>query len=255
VLIAAANAKDAQFSAKVGGFRTPEVATNTTNPKANFGLLMDQTLDLDLMFWASDQTGDPRYRDHATTHLASVIDHMIRVDGSVFQRFFFDGATGQPISGENYQGYSNNTTWSRGQAWAIYGISRIAEITGRADFTTAARRVADFFITHLPSDSIPYWDFAAPNIPNTYRDTSAAAIAARGLIRLAKTTSDAKYSEAATRILDSLLSSNYLTEGTTSKGILRHAALNVPKNKGNDVSLIFADYYLLETINAYTNHA
>lgn len=253
VLLDAATSKDAQFSSKIGGFRTPEIVSNSGNPTATFGLLMDQTMDLDLMFWAADQTGNTTYRDHAITHLQTVIARMVRPDGNVYQRFFFDGATGQAIGGENYQGYSNTSTWSRGQAWAVYSFSRVAEITGRADFLAAAKKVADYFISHLPSDYVPYWDFQAPGIPKTYRDTSAAAIAARGLLRLGKITADASYTTAATNILSSLLSSKYLAEGTKSQGILQHAALHVPKNRGADVSLIFADYYLLDAINAYRN--
>jgi len=251
VLLDAAASKDAQFSSKIGGFRTPEIVSNSGNSKADFGLLMDQSMDLELMFWASDQTGNNTYRDHAITHLQTVIARMVRSDGSVFQRFFFNGTTGQAIGGENYQGYSNSSTWSRGQAWAVYAFSRIAELSGRADFLAAAKKVADYFVSHLPSDFVPYWDFQSPNIPKTYRDTSAAAIAARGLLRLGKMTSDTSYTTAATNILSSLLSSKYLAEGTKSQGILQHAALHVPKNRGADVSLIFADYYVLEAINAY----
>jgi unsaturated chondroitin disaccharide hydrolase len=253
VLLDAAASKDAQFSTKIGGFRTPEIVSNSGSPKANFGLLMDQTLDMDLLFWASEQTGDARFRDHAIRHVETIIARMVRPDGSVFQRFFFDGATGQAIGGENYQGHSNTSVWARGQAWAVYGLSRVAELSGRPDFLAAARKVADYFVSHLPADFVPYWDFAAPGIPNTYRDTSAAAIAARGLLRLGKFTGDASYTAAATSILGSLLTSKYLAEGTNNRGILQHAALHVPKNRGADCSLVFADYYVLEAINAYTS--
>ncbi len=252
VLLDAAASKGAQFNAQIGAFRTPEIASNSGNAKATFGILVDQTLDLELMFWASEQSGDPIYREHAVKHLETVIARMVRSDGSVFQRFFFDGTTGAPIGGENYQGYSNSSTWSRGQAWALYGFSRIAELTGRADFLAAAKKVAGYFVSHLPADGVPYWDFQAPGIPKTYRDTSAAAIAARGLIRLSVVSGDPTYRTSAEKILSSLLSPIYLTEGTSARGVLRHAALSVPKIRGVDVSLIFADYYLLEAINAYT---
>jgi len=253
VLLDAAASKDAQFSSRIGGFRTPEIVSNSGNPKADFGLLMDQTMDLDLMFWASDQTGNATYREHAIKHFETVLARMVRADGNVYQRFFFNGSTGQAIGGENYQGYSNTSTWSRGQAWAVYSFSRIAEITGRPEFLAAAKKVADYFVSHLPSDSVPYWDFQSPDIPKTYRDTSAAAIATRGLLRLGKISGEASYTSSATKILSSLLSSKYLAEGTKSQGILQHAALHVPKKRGADVSLIFADYYLLEAVNAYTH--
>jgi unsaturated chondroitin disaccharide hydrolase len=252
-LIAAANAKNAQFNATINAFKTPEITSNSGNLNATFGILMDQTLDLELMFWASDATGNPSYRENAIKHLQTVIARMIRADGSVFQRFFFNGTTGAPIGGENWQGASNSSTWSRGQAWAVYGISRIAELTNRIDFIAAARKVSDYFINHLPSDYVPYWDFQAPGIPNTYRDSSAAAIAARGLLRLGKLTGDAAYTTAAANILASLSSAKYLTEGTTSRGVLRHAALHVPANRAVDASIVFADHYFLEAAIAYMN--
>ena len=255
VLLQAAASKDAQFSNKINGFRTPEIVSNSGNPNATFGLLMDQTLDMDLLFWASEQTGDSRYRDHAIRHVETLIARMVRADGSVFQRFFFDPVTGAAIGGENYQGHSNSSTWARGQAWAVYGLSRVAELSGRADFLAAAQKVADYFIARLPGDFVPFWDFAAPGIPKTYRDSSAGAIAARGLLRLGKVTGNATYTTAATNILGSLLSPTYLADGTSSRGILQHAALHVPKNRGVDCSLIFADYYVLEAINAYTNRS
>ena len=252
-IIAGANAKNAQFNSTINAFKTPEITSNSGNPSANFGILMDQTLDLEVLFWASDATGNPSYRENAVKHLQTVIAHMIRPDGSVFQRFFFNEATGTPIGGENWQGYSNTSTWSRGQAWAVYGISRIAELTGRSDFVAAARKVSDYFITHLPGDYVPYWDFQAPGIPNTYRDSSAAAIAARGLIRLGKVTGDATYTTAAGNILASLSSPKYLTDGTSSRGVLQHAALHVPSNRAVDASIVFADYYFLEAASAYMN--
>jgi unsaturated chondroitin disaccharide hydrolase len=253
VLLDAAASKDAQFNATIGAFRTPEITSNSGNAKANFGLLMDQTMDLELLFWASDQTGNVTFRNHAITHLQTVISRMVRADGSVFQRFFFDSATGKAIGGENYQGYSNSSTWSRGQAWAVYSFSTIAQVTQRADFLAAAKKVANHFVSHLPSDGVPFWDFAAPGIPKTYRDSSAAAIATVGLLRLGKLSGDSTYTGAAQSLLSRLLTPKYLSEGTASRGILNHSALNVPKNKGNDVSLIFGDYYLLQAINAYTN--
>ena len=252
-LITAANAKNAQFNATVNAFKTPGLVSNSGNPDATFAMLMDQTLDMDLMFWASEATGNAVYRENAIKHVQTLITRMIRADGSVFQRFFFHGTTGAPLGGENAQGHSNTSTWSRAQAWAIYGLSRVAELTNRADFIAAAKKVADYFVTRLPGDFVPYWDFQAPGIPNTYRDSSAAAIAARGLVRLGKLTGDARYTTAAANILSSLASPKYLTEGTSSRGVLQHAALHVPNNRAVDASIVFADYYFLEAVNAYTN--
>jgi unsaturated chondroitin disaccharide hydrolase len=157
---------------------------------------------------------------------------------------------------ETYQGYSNSSTWSRGQAWAILSFAMMARETGRAEFLTAARKVADYFINHLPADYVPYWDFAAPDIPNTYRDSSAAAIAASGLIDLSKLMTDAtakaRYRTAAENILKSLLGPSYWAQGTIHRGLIQHGAVNVPNDQfGRDNSIIYGDYYLLKALNQY----
>src|SRR6476469_9962444 len=104
-----------------------------------------------------------------------------RQHGGTYQWGYWDTASGNFIDGETYQGFANESTWSRGQAWSIYSFSAIARDTGLSDVLSAARKVADYFIAHLPADSVPYWDFNSPDIPNTFRDSSAAAIAASGL--------------------------------------------------------------------------
>jgi hypothetical protein len=188
----------------------------------------------------------------------NVIDHLVRPDGGTYHWGYFDKDTGDFISGETYQGYANESTWSRGQAWAIYSFTAIARELGLPDVQAAAQKVTDYFIAQLPADSIPYWDFNDPAIPNTYRDSSAAAIAASGMLDLSTLVTDPaaaeNYRQTAEKILTSLSSSSYLAEGSISHGILLHAAQNVPNdpNKyGNDVSLIFGDYYFLEAINRY----
>jgi unsaturated chondroitin disaccharide hydrolase len=130
--------------------------------------------------------------------------------------------------------------------------------TGRAEFLAAARKMADYFLAHLPADHVPFWDFNDPAAPNTYRDSSAAAIAASGLLELSaqlraggSVAAADGYLADAKDILSSLSSSAYLARGTASRGVLLHGALNVPTNTGTDSSLIFGDYYFLEAINRY----
>jgi unsaturated chondroitin disaccharide hydrolase len=116
--------------------------------------------------------------------------------------------------------------------------------------------VADYWVSHVPPDGVPFWDFASPDIPNTYKDTSAAAIAASGLLQLAKIDPDvsrrATYKAAAEKILNSLTTPGYLAEGSSSHGVLLHGAAFVPrKTPTADNSLIYGDYYLLEAMNRY----
>jgi hypothetical protein len=259
VLLDAAVSKNAQWNETVGAFRTVGITSTSGDPKANFGVLMDQTADLELMFWAAKQTNNTTYYSRAVRHAENVLNHLVRPDGTTIQRGYFVEATGQFISGETYQGYSNTSTWSRGQSWAILDFPMIYRETGKAEFLAAAKKVTDWWLAHVPSDGVPYWDFNDPKIPNTYRDSSAAAIAACGMLDLSKIlktsdpTGSAKYRAGAEKILSSLLSTNYLTEGTASRGIITHGAQIVPKNKGVDTALIFGDYHVLQAIDRYRN--
>jgi unsaturated chondroitin disaccharide hydrolase len=130
--------------------------------------------------------------------------------------------------------------------------------TGRAEFLATARELADYFLARLPADRVPFWDFNDPAVPNTWRDSSAAAITASGLLELSEllradgnSAAADGYRAQASGILASLASDNYLAEGTANDGILLHGALNVPANSGRDSALIFGDYYFLEAINRY----
>ncbi|MFT3789279.1 MAG: PA14 domain-containing protein [Tepidisphaeraceae bacterium] len=256
-LLDAAAAKNANWSDKIGAWKTPELGTSSLNSQGDFGVLMDQTMDLELMWWAGVQKNDATLKSRVIKHAQTVIAKMQRTDGSVVQRAYFNSVSGNLITQENYQGYSNSSTWSRAQAWAVYAFSTLASLTGDAAILAAAKKAAGYFYTHLPSDHVPYWDFALPSTTGQPRDSSAAAIAATGLYRLSTLTSDATYRTQADTILSSLVSSAYLADSLdpalaspTTKGILLHGSQNVPKSKGVDTSLMFGDYYLLQAINA-----
>jgi len=256
VLLTAAASKATQFNAAVGAFKAWRNSTSG-NPLADFNVLMDYSMDLPLMFWAAQQPdGNPAYYNEAVSNMIAVQNYMVRADGSSSQFGYFNSKTGAFIDQETYQGYSNTSTWSRGQAWGIYAFTSTAKITGRADFLATAQKMADYFINHLPTDHVPYWDFNAPTIPNAPRDTSAAAIAASGLLNLSKllatsnATAAAKYKSAASAILSSLASSAYLAPDG-NRSILLHGALNVPNTPQHDNGLIYGDYYFTEAINTF----
>jgi unsaturated chondroitin disaccharide hydrolase len=256
VIINAAASRVSTWNATVGAFSSVGVASHSGNPQADFGVLMDHMMDCSLVLWAAKQTGNKTWTAEALQHARTVAKDFFRANGSVYQWGYFDKATGKFVSGENYQGYSDSSAWARAQAWAIYSFSVVYRETGASDMLADARRAADYFIGHLPSDKIPYWDFNAPGIPTPFRDTSAAAIAASGLIMLSRLNTDAtaasKYMTAGKSILTSLLSSTYLAKGTTSEGILQHGAWFVPPPENNgDASLVWGDYYLLEAMNEY----
>jgi unsaturated chondroitin disaccharide hydrolase len=258
IMLNATASKATSFNSTVGAFEGWRSSTSG-NPAANFNVLLDLIMDSPILFWAAQQTGNQTYYNEAVANAVTEETYNVRADGSTAQFSYFNSATGQFVDNETYEGYSNTSTWSRGQAWAIYGFTQAYAATGRSDFLATAEKTANWFISNLPSDDVPYWDFDAPNIPNTYKDTSAAAIAASGLLQLSKQiavtdpTNSAKYRAAAGQILQSLMSTTYLNNPTSAgDGVLLQGALNVPSTPSlNDSSIIFGDYYFVEAVNEY----
>jgi len=256
ILLSAAAAKATQYNSTVGAFEAWRSSTSG-NPAANFNVLMDLIMDSQLLFWAAAQTGNQTYYNEAVSNAVIEETYLVHADGTSSQFAYFNSSNGQFVDNETYQGYSNTSTWARGEAWAIYGFAQVYADTGRADFLATSEKTANWFIAHLPSDNVPYWDFSAPE--PTYRDTSAAAVAASGLLKLSAliATSDpansTKYRSAAGAILQSLASGKYLSNpATADNGVLMHGALNVPANPSiADNPIDFGDYYYVEAINEY----
>jgi len=225
----------------------------------HFPVIIDGMNALQLLWWASKNGGGSSFRDLAVSHSVKTMENNIRPDGSCYQIVDYDPATGVVLDRTNKQGYSKSSTWSRGQAWAIYGFTVAYRETRDERFSQTARSVADYFINNLPFDYVPYWDFQAPNIPNEEKDVSAAAIAASGLLELSTIVFDnearEKYWNAAQHILASLCSPSYLAAGTNSRGILLHGVgnrMNENRDAGEvDVSLIYADYFFIEAMLRY----
>jgi unsaturated chondroitin disaccharide hydrolase len=258
-MLKAAASKATQYNPVVGAFKAWDRTSTSGNPQANFPVLMDLIMDSNLMFWAAAQTGNQTYYNEAVQNAITEETYLVRPDGGSAQFAYFNSTTGKFIDNEAYEGYSSTSTWSRGEAWGIYGLTLAAQQTGRADFLATAEKMANYFITNLPADFVPYWDFNDPKIPNAPRDTSAAAVAASGLLQLSKLiagsdpTDAMKYHTAAGDILSSLASPTYLANpAQPGDGILLHGALNVPANPSiSNSSLIFGDYYFLQAINEY----
>lgn len=255
VLIQAADAKMKNFNSTVGMFETAPPATKTAN---NFTVVLDQTMDMELLWWAWKETGKTSYRDAAESNLLTLAQYMIRNDGSTMQVATFNRNDGHFIAGGVKQGYNSLSTWSRGQAWAIDAYATAYQQTKLPAFLTIAQKLADYWVAHVPSDGVPYWDFDAPAIPNTYRDTSAAAVGASGLILLSELSTGDKissYLASASTTLSSLLSKTYSAEGVASPGLLLHSAHWVSKKQDVDNSMIYADYYFLQALNRFESLA
>ncbi|OAS19159.1 glycoside hydrolase family 88 protein [Paenibacillus oryzisoli] len=211
--------------------------------------IIDCMMNLPLLYWASQQTNDPRFKHVAEAHAGMAAKQFIRADGSAYHIVCFDPETGERTGALGGQGYAEESAWARGSAWSIYGSVLSYQHTGRADLLAAAEHAAAFFLSHLPEDKVPYWDFRLPTFEGASRDTSAAAIAASGLLDLAKVCEGDRalfYKEGACAILQSL-SLHYVADHA-EEAILRSGTGNVPMNQNINKPLIYGDYYYMEAL-------
>ncbi|MDR6550603.1 glycoside hydrolase family 88 protein [Paenibacillus qinlingensis] len=213
--------------------------------------IIDCMMNLPLLYWASATIADPRYRHVAEGHADMVLNHFMQQDGSVHHIVAFDPETGACVGALAGQGYAADSAWSRGAAWALYGFALSYRYTGKEKYLAAAKRVAHFFLDHLPADKVPYWDFRLPDQEaEEPRDSSAAAIAASGLLEIsALGMGDEKllYQQAAEEILYSL-AHHYADWQEESEGLLLHATGYFMQNIFVDTSLIYGDYYFVEAL-------
>jgi unsaturated chondroitin disaccharide hydrolase len=206
--------------------------------------IIDVMMELPLLWWAYEETKDDKYYNVAYIHAKRTIEEFIRKDYSTIHVVDFDLETGKIIRKITVQGYNNESCWSRGQAWAIYGFALAYKYTKDELFLKMAERLAGYFIRNLPEDYVPYWDFDDRN--KKMRDSSAVAIASSGLLDLSALSGKKEFREVAMNILSSLCD-NYLSE-EGEDGILRQGCYHNPAGMGVDESLIWGDYYFIEAI-------
>lgn len=214
--------------------------------------IIDCMMNLPLLHWASKVTGDPRYKHIAVRHANMALEHFIRPDGSVNHIVIFDPATGEKLSVNGGQGYAPDSGWSRGTAWAIYGMSLSYQHTGDENYLHAAKRAAHFFLANLQEDHVPHWDFRLPEGVPAYRDSSAGACAACGLLLLAEQVNGqegALYRKAGERILHALYTRYGAWDNEAEEGLILHGTSHFPEGKNIDVPLIYGDYYFAEGIS------
>ena len=245
VIVRAAGTLATRFNPTVGCVKSWD------NPKWEFPVIIDNMMNLEILFWAAENGGGERLRAIAIRHAETTMKNHLRADGSTYHVIVYDTTDGRVLARNTHQGFADTSTWSRGQAWGIYGFTMTYRFTKDPRFLETARRLADYFLEWLPEDRVPYWDFNAPGIPNEPRDASAAAIAAAGLIELSQYVTgegSARYIGAARTILATLTHPPYLAEESASMGILNHAVTSKPTETEVDVDLIYGDYYLLEAL-------
>lgn len=224
-----------------------------------YPVIIDNMMNLELLMWASKITGDSIFSNIATNHASTTLKNHFREDYSSYHVVSYDTITGHPEKKQTHQGYSDESAWARGQAWALYGYTMMYRETGMELYLKYAKHIASFLMNHprMPKDKVPYWDFDTPDIPNTPRDASAAAIMASALIELSQidNSSEAKkYLIYAEEQLRSLSSPEYLADtGTNWNFILKHSTGFYNKNSEVDAPLSYADYYYVEALMRLKN--
>lgn len=271
VLVESARSLCTRFNEKTGCIKSWNYRKSWNGKDEWFyPVIIDNMMNLELLYFATKVTGDSVYAKVANRHAETTAKNQFSEDYSNYHVVNYDAETGEVLNQATCQGFSDNSAWARGQAWAIYGYTMAYRETHRQDFLDMAVHTADFWLNHpnLPEDGIPYWDFNAgqedyvpdwnydPEIFKVVpRDASAAAIVASAFLELSGYVTDGKkYSAAAAHILKSLSSPAYLAEpGTNCNFILMHSVGSIPHGEEIDVPLIYADYYYLEALMRYKN--
>lgn len=270
ILVQSARSLSTRFNSVTGCIKSWNTFKSWHGNKTyNFPVIIDNMMNLELLFFAAEVTGDTSFRHVAVTHALNTMANQVRKDYSSYHVVCYDTITGKVSGQETAQGYADNSTWSRGHAWGVYGFTMVYRKTKDLRFLKTAQGMADFFIHHknLPADKIPYWDFNAgekgyipginsnaKNVTKPYRDASAAAIVASALLELS-TYSGAKgkeYRNVAIKILHSLASPAYRSPVRSNGNfLLMHSVGSIPHNGEIDVPLVYADYYFLEALSRY----
>lgn len=214
-------------------------------------VIIDNMMNLELLFKASEFSGDDSFKNIAISHVDKTMENHFREDYSCYHVVDYDPETGEVRRKCTAQGYADESAWARGQAWAIYGFTMAYRFTQDKKYLDHAEHVANFLFSNpnMPEDLVPYWDFNCPDIPNTYRDASSAAIIASALYELTWWTNNQDYKAKADKIVESLSSPAYRAEPGTNGGfILMHSVGSVPHGSNIDVPLNYADYYFLESL-------
>ncbi|MFE0555834.1 glycoside hydrolase family 88 protein [Paenibacillus sp. NPDC058910] len=221
-------------------------------PSQRGRMIIDCCMNLPLLYWATEETREPEYRRAAISHAQQSSRYLIREDSSTYHTYYMDVESGEPRFGQTSQGYANHSCWSRGQAWAIYGMPLSYAYTKDESLLHDAERVTNYFLNRLPEDYVCYWDLIFTK-GQEERDSSAAAISVCGMLELAKHLplsypQRRTYENAALRVLESL-SDRYTTVSLPgSNGILQHAVYGKPLGNGIDECCIWGDYFYFEAL-------
>lgn len=244
-IIQAAKTLSTRFNPKAGVIKSWDFASES---KWKYPVIIDNMMNLELLFEVTKLTGDSSFYHIAVTHANTTMKEHYRPDYSSYHVIDYDPETGAVRQRITAQGFADASSWARGQAWGLYGYTMCYRETKDPAYLRQAENIANFMIGRLPADKVPFWDYDAPGIPNEPRDASAAAITASALYELASFTKNTFYRKVADATLKEL-AAHYLSAQKQNGGfILLHSTGHKMKNSEVDVPLIYADYYYMEAL-------
>lgn len=252
ILLASADTLATLFNPKVGTILS---WPRNVEMLGGHNTIMDNMINLELLFWAARNGGSDTLRDIAVTHAETTMKNHFRPDGTCYHVAVYNPETGEFIKGMTHQGYSDNSTWARGQAWAIYGYTLVYRETRDPKYLDFACKATDVYLKRLPEDMVPYWDFDDPGIPDAPRDASSASVVASALLELHNYCTGERrqqYRDAAETMLASLSSDAYRS-APSKDSFLDHSTGHKPAGTEIDASIIYADYYYLEALTRLRN--
>ena len=218
----------------------------------DYVVIIDNMMNLELLFWATQATGDSTFYDIAVKHADTTLKNHFRADNSLYHGLNYNPETGEIKHYQGGQGFSEKSAWARGQAWGLYGYTLMYRFTKERKYLEQAIKIAEFTLNHpnMPKDLIPYWDYDAPAGEKTPRDASAAAVTASAFLELSTFVPDGKkYSDYAETILKNLSGPKYLAAKGSNQGyVLMHSTGSLPHGSEIDVPLNYADYYYMEAL-------
>lgn len=215
-------------------------------------MIIDCCMNLPLLYFTTEQTGDPSFYDAAYSHIRQAIRYLVREDSSSYHTFYMDVKSGEPLYGKTCQGYSDDSCWTRGQAWGMYGLPLSYGYTKDPSLLDMNKRISHYFLNRLPEDHVSYWDLIFTE-GDEERDSSSVPIAACGLLEYVKYLDQNDpdreiYQNAAVAMIQSL-SKNYTSKDhPESNGILLHAVYSKPAGDGVDECNIWGDYFYFEAL-------
>ena len=247
IIVKSAQTLVTRFDTKIGAIRS----WDHNKEFFDFPVIIDNMLNLELLFEASKISGDKTYKNIAIQHANTTLKNHFRKDNSCYHVIDYDTLSGKVKNKLTHQGFNNESSWARGQSWAVYGFTMAYRYTKNKEYLKQAEATAKYYMNYktLPEDGIPYWDFNDTSIPNAPRDASSAAVIASALLELYSFTKNQTYLEYSNKIINTLSSDKYLLNDSV-KGpfILDHSTGNWPKKDEIDQPIVYADYYYLEAI-------